>query len=420
MATRKGVDDVLQAAVDAGDVPCVVAMAGDRDGVIYEGAAGERTPGSGEMVGPDTMFRIASMTKMVATVAALQLVEQGELDLDDPVETYLPEYGELQVLEGFDGDMPRLRAPASKATVRHLVTHTSRARPTGSGTPTCCAGTRSPGRRTCCRARWTIFRAPLVADPGARLRVRHQHRLARPRRRGRRRAVAARPPRRAHPRPARDDLDDLPDGPARSARTASRSTCAARTARGRRAISTGRRSPSGGPAVTACTRRRTTTCASSACCSTAARSTAPRSSSARPSRRRSRTRSASSTSRARSSTADPDSSADFAAGPGYKWGLGLLLNTERRAGHARGRQRRLGGHLQHPLLGRPRDRRDRRRSTRQSLPFAEPRVFALYPAFEQALYASLAEAAGAAALHPRGSARGADLVAAHGPGRRPT
>jgi methyl acetate hydrolase len=125
MATRKSVDDVLQAAVDAGDVPCVVAMAGDRDGVIYEGAAGERTPGSGEMVGPDTVFRIASMTKMVATVAALQQVERGNLDLDEPVATYLPDFAGVQVLEGFDGDTPRLRPPASQATVRQLVTHTT-------------------------------------------------------------------------------------------------------------------------------------------------------------------------------------------------------------------------------------------------------------------------------------------------------
>lgn len=165
MATRKGVDDVLQAAVERGDVPCVVAMAGDRDGVIYEGAAGERAPGSGEPVTPDTMFRIASMTKMVATVAALQLVERGQLDLDDPIETYLPEFGELQVLEGFDGDTPLLRPPASKATVRQLVTHT-----TGLGywfwnadllrwhevtdTPNVLSGSMD------------IFKAPLVADPG--------------------------------------------------------------------------------------------------------------------------------------------------------------------------------------------------------------------------------------------------------------
>ena len=163
--TTTSIDEVLQNAVSRGDVPGVVAMAGDRDGVIYEGATGERTPGSGEMVGPDTMFRIASMTKMVTTTAALQLVEQGSLDLDEAVAKYRPEFAELQVLEGFDGDTPRLRAPASQATVRHLVTHTS-----GlgywffnadidryeqvTGLPNMLPGTNE------------MFKAPLVADPG--------------------------------------------------------------------------------------------------------------------------------------------------------------------------------------------------------------------------------------------------------------
>ena len=65
------------------------------------------------------------MTKMVATVAALQLVEKGTLDLDAPIDTYCPEFADVQVLDGFDGDTPRLRAPASRATVRQLVTHTT-------------------------------------------------------------------------------------------------------------------------------------------------------------------------------------------------------------------------------------------------------------------------------------------------------
>ena len=76
------IDQVLRAAVEAGAVPNVVAMAADRNGVIYEGAAGPRAAGADEAITPDTHFRIMSMTKMVATVAALQLVEQGRLDLD--------------------------------------------------------------------------------------------------------------------------------------------------------------------------------------------------------------------------------------------------------------------------------------------------------------------------------------------------
>ena len=162
-----GIDAVMQAALDAGDVPNVVAMAADTDGPIYEGAAGPRAVGASDPATPDTVFRIASMTKMVATTAALQQVERGKLDLDAPVEQYRPEFADLQVLEGFDGDAPRLRPPASKATVRHLVTHTSGLAywfwnadivrwQEATGTPTVLSGDRS------------IFTAPLVADPGTR------------------------------------------------------------------------------------------------------------------------------------------------------------------------------------------------------------------------------------------------------------
>jgi methyl acetate hydrolase len=71
------------------------------------------------------MLRIASMTKMVTTTAALQLSERGALELDAPVETYRPEFASLQVLEGFDGDTPVLRPPRTRATVRQLITHTA-------------------------------------------------------------------------------------------------------------------------------------------------------------------------------------------------------------------------------------------------------------------------------------------------------
>jgi CubicO group peptidase (beta-lactamase class C family) len=62
---------------------------------------------------------------MPATVAALQQVEKGTLDLQAPVADYCPEFAEVQVLAGFDGETPRLRPPARQATVRNLITHTS-------------------------------------------------------------------------------------------------------------------------------------------------------------------------------------------------------------------------------------------------------------------------------------------------------
>ncbi len=160
-------DEVLDGAVDRGDVPGVVALAAGDDGVLYEGAAGVRAVGSEDPITADTMLRIASMTKMVTTTAALQLVERGDLDLDAPVDAYRPEFADLPVLEGFDGDVPRLRAAASRATVLHLVTHTS-----GlgywfwntdidrfeqvTGIPNVLPGSAE------------MFKSPLVFDPGAR------------------------------------------------------------------------------------------------------------------------------------------------------------------------------------------------------------------------------------------------------------
>jgi len=119
------IDKVLRNAVDSGGVPHVAAIAADRDGVIYQGAAGPRAVGESDPVTVDTLFRIMSMTKMPCTVAALQQVEQGNLDLDAPVTDYCPEFAEIQVLTGFDGDTPVLRPPARPATVKNLVTHTS-------------------------------------------------------------------------------------------------------------------------------------------------------------------------------------------------------------------------------------------------------------------------------------------------------
>lgn len=118
-------DKVLDAAVGRGAVPHVAAVAADRDGIIYEGGAGPRTVGGSDTVDADTQFRIMSMTKMVATTAALQLRDAGTLDFDAPVAEFCPAFADVQVLDGFDGDTPRMRAPKSQPTVRNLVTHTS-------------------------------------------------------------------------------------------------------------------------------------------------------------------------------------------------------------------------------------------------------------------------------------------------------
>lgn len=163
--SNQQIDQVLQGAVESGGVPCAIAMAADDNGVVYEGAAGTRTPDGGNAVTPDTVLRIASMTKMIATVAALQLVERGSLDLDAPIDTYRPEFAEVQVLDGFDGNTPRLRPPATRATVHHLVTHT-----TGLGyffiNAEINRWEQATGNPNILSGLNAIFKAPMIADPG--------------------------------------------------------------------------------------------------------------------------------------------------------------------------------------------------------------------------------------------------------------
>lgn len=121
----KTLQDVLEAAVANGDTPGVAATVADRNGVIFEGAAGHRAIGGDQPMTLDSVFRIFSMTKAVGTVAAMQLVEEGRLSLDAPVADILPDFADVKVLEGFDGDRPILREPKRPCTVRHLATHTS-------------------------------------------------------------------------------------------------------------------------------------------------------------------------------------------------------------------------------------------------------------------------------------------------------
>jgi len=120
-----GIDNVLATAASAGLVPGVVAAAANKDGIFYEGAFGKRSLGDDAGMTIDTVFRIFSMTKAIATTAAVQLIERGEIGLDTPVEDIIPAWREQVVLEGFDGDTPITRAPKTKATIRHLATHTS-------------------------------------------------------------------------------------------------------------------------------------------------------------------------------------------------------------------------------------------------------------------------------------------------------
>ena len=168
MAVRTVMDDVLDRAIEAGRVPGVVAMAANADGLLYEGAFGKRTAGGDAAMSLDTVFFLASMTKAVTCVAAMQQVERGNIDLDEPIGRIVPELADPHVLDGFDASgAPILRAARRPITLRLLLSHTSgfaydtwngeiRRYVQVNGIPS--AGT---GRRA-------GLMVPLVSDPGTR------------------------------------------------------------------------------------------------------------------------------------------------------------------------------------------------------------------------------------------------------------
>jgi len=108
------------------DVPGVVAMARNREGVFFSGAAGVRRLGDAAPMTEDTVFALFSCTKALTATAALRLVEDGRLDLDAPARLYLAEIGEISVFDGFAPDGgARLRPPKREITPRMLMLHTA-------------------------------------------------------------------------------------------------------------------------------------------------------------------------------------------------------------------------------------------------------------------------------------------------------
>jgi CubicO group peptidase (beta-lactamase class C family) len=125
-ANSQKIDKALQARVSAREIPGVVAMAANEQSVVYEGTFGFRDMATGSRMSSDTVFRIASMVKLLTSIAALQLVERGKLKLDEPAGNIDPTLGSAQVLAGFDArGVPQLRPAQKPVTLRNLLTHTS-------------------------------------------------------------------------------------------------------------------------------------------------------------------------------------------------------------------------------------------------------------------------------------------------------
>lgn len=119
--------DALVAASAPGErsLPGVVAAVTDSTGLLYSAVSGVRRLGESEPMTLDTVLTIFSATKAVVSVALLQQVERGALDLDAPAARYLPELAEIQVLDGYTAEgVPILRPPTREVTTRMLMLHT--------------------------------------------------------------------------------------------------------------------------------------------------------------------------------------------------------------------------------------------------------------------------------------------------------
>jgi CubicO group peptidase (beta-lactamase class C family) len=164
----KGIVALLEDAVARGAVPGAVALAVRGDGVLFEAAAGRRDLSGPAAMTTDTIFALASMTKAIVSVGAMQLVEQGRLALDAPVADVLPVLAAPRVLEGFDAaSVPLLRPARTVMTLRHLLTHTA-----GFGSPDWNPDLRRYLEQTGLPSAPANFdqlsRTPLLFDPGAR------------------------------------------------------------------------------------------------------------------------------------------------------------------------------------------------------------------------------------------------------------
>lgn len=109
----------MQAAVDSGHIPGAMLLVGNDKGVGVLITAGTQGPDDDTPVNLDTLFRIYSMTKTVAAVTAMTLVEDGLLNLDDPVSKYIPEFADAKVLDEETGET---RDALTEMKVEHLLT----------------------------------------------------------------------------------------------------------------------------------------------------------------------------------------------------------------------------------------------------------------------------------------------------------
>jgi len=120
-ARTAAIDAAMRQLVEGNSTPGVVTLILQDGRPVYSSSFGTREPGGGGPIAPDAMFRLASMTKIVTSVAALQLVEEGRIGLDDPISRHLPEFASLRMRQQDGAIVAAPRPP----TLREVLTHTA-------------------------------------------------------------------------------------------------------------------------------------------------------------------------------------------------------------------------------------------------------------------------------------------------------
>ena len=121
------IDELITKDIEENKIPGAVVLVGNEKEIVFQRAYGTKNPETNEKYKVDDIFRIASMTKAITSIAVLKLWENGKIGLDDPIEKYIPEFKNVEILESFSKEDTSYTSIArtKKITIRQLLTHTS-------------------------------------------------------------------------------------------------------------------------------------------------------------------------------------------------------------------------------------------------------------------------------------------------------